>query len=319
MCFWTIVRCIPLTWSSSLTDDVVWLLVSFCDFRTMIAWRSTCRRNFAIVASVLRARYKDLVRSFVPNVFAFNDALRRHSAVISGSVALYYFIPCATWFPNDMDIYVSHDEFPTLLYTLENDPALQFRPVPLVEDLKLPTSFSVDVAEIRKFTTPSGLFVDVIRSRRSTPVSPLAQFWTSMLVNFLTPDACVSAFPRMVFNGRGYVKDFGMTSRDVAAMRKYAARDFCPGAKFEFIPEHWATWKDPFYWQKDYFSDGEALVIDFRSRVQDSMPSLPIHSSMNGWKMIIPFPAGALSYLRICVVDQLTSSVLRTNRPCRCR
>ena len=133
MYFHSFVKCLPLTSPSSLADDVIWLLVSFCDFRTMMAWRFTSRKNFAIVASVLRARYKDLVKPFVANVYAFNDALRRHGAVISGSVALYYFIPCDTWSPNDMDVYVSYDEFPALLHTLENDPSLQFRPVPLAE------------------------------------------------------------------------------------------------------------------------------------------------------------------------------------------
>ena len=276
----------------------MWLLVSFCDFHTVIAWRFTCRKNFAITASILRTRYRDIVKPYVSNIGAFSEALRRHGAVISGSTALHYFVPCTSWFPNDMDIYVSYDEFPALLHTLQNDPALQFRPLPRDSDRVLPSSISLDVAEIRKFSTPSNRMVDVIRSRRCTPVSPLVQFWTSLLVNFVTPDACVAAFPRMVFNGRGYVKEFGMTSRDEAAMRKYMAREFRPGQMFDFVPELWGTWKDPSYWQPDYFSDGIALVIDFRRRVHDSMPPLPIRPSKDGWKLVVPFPVGAFCWFR---------------------
>ena len=259
----------------------------------MIAWRLTCKRNFAIVASVLRARYRDLIRPYVPNATAFSDALRRHGAVISGSMALYYFVPCSAWSPNDLDVYVSYDEFPAFIHTLENDPMLQFRPVSPGGRWAVPLSFSLDIAEVKQLSTPCHRVVDVIRSRRSTPVSPLVRFWTSMLVNFLTPDACVATFPRMVFNGRGYVREFGLSARDEAAMRKYMARDFRPGEKFSFVPELWGTWKDPSYWQRDYFSDSRALVVDFRRRVQDSMPSLPIRPSPDGWKLIVPFPCSA--------------------------
>ena len=142
----------------------------------MLAWRFTCKQNFAIVASVLRARYRDLIRPYVPDVTAFSDALRRHGAVISGSMALYYFIPCSTWSSNNMDVYVSYDEFPAFVHALENDPVLQFRPVSLTGGGIVPPSFSLDIAEIRKLSTPSHRVVDVIRSRRSTPVSPLVQF-----------------------------------------------------------------------------------------------------------------------------------------------
>ena len=254
---------LQLTRLFRLADDVIWLLVAHCDILTVLVWRRASRKHFAIAASVLRARYKDLVQPFVSNTEALSDALRRHGAVISGSMALYFFVPCSSWYPGDLDIYVSYDEFPALLRTLENDPMLQFRPVSPTGAWPLPLSISLEIAEIRKLSTPSRRVVDVIRSQRSTPVSPLIQFWTSMLVNFITPDACVATFPRMVFNGRGYIKEVGMTSRDEAAMRKYMEREFQPGERFTFVPGSWGTWKDPSYWQKDYFSDCRALVVDF--------------------------------------------------------
>ena len=294
-----------------MSDDLVWLLVSFCEFPTILAWRATSRRNFTIVASVLRSRYRGLVQPFVPNVHAFSEALRRHGAVLSGSVALYYFIPCDNWFPNDLDVYVSYDEFPAFVRTLQDDPALQFKMLPTLEGVQLSTSLSLDVAEIKKLSTPSHRVVDIIRSRRSTPVSPLIQFWTSMLVNFVTPDVCVAAFPRMVFNGRGFVKEFGMSSRNEAAMRKYTSRDFQPGKKFAFVPELWGTWKDPSYWQRDYFSDRGALVIDFRSRVHDSMPLLPIRPSSAGWGLVIPFPGSVLCCSCFLFVHLLTLDLVR--------
>ena len=105
-----------------------------------------------------------------------------------------------------------------------------------------------------------------------------------------------------------------MSVRDTDAMNKYSARDFRPGEKFSFVPELWGTWKDPSYWQKDYFSDGRALVIDFRRRVQDSMPSIPIRPSPDGWELVVPFPDSASCH---CWVSGLRRLTFPLHRACQ--
>lgn len=252
----------------------------------------TSRSQFAIANSVLRDRFRQLVKPFVSDVAAFSNALRNHGAVVSGSLALYYFVRCDSWYPNDMDIYVSYDEFPAFLQTVESDPSIRFVPSTQPPASSLTTSESLDIVEVRKYITPSNRSVDVIRSRRANPVYPLVGFWTSLLVNFVTPDYFASAFPRMVFNGKGYVKEFGMNIRDEIAMRKYTSRRFQGTEYFTFVPELWGTWMDPFYWQKDYFSDGKALVVDLRANASDRIPSMPVVSVSDGWKLVLPFPSG---------------------------
>ena len=159
------------------------------------------------------------------------------------------------------------------------------------------------LADIRKYLTLTGRTVDVIRSRRETPLTPLMQFWTSLLVNFVAPNGCGSAYPRMMFKGKGYVKEFGMTVRDTTAMRKYTARPFREDEGFSFVPELWGTWKDPAYWVRDYFSDREAMVVDFRVKYRDPVPSLPVQPLLDGWKLVVPFPIGAHSLLPFCSLN----------------
>ena len=96
----------------------------------------------------------------------------------------------------------------------------------------------------------------------------------------------------MLFNGKGYVKEFGMSARDQLAMHKYARRAFRGTDTFTFVPDLWGTWMDPFYWQKDYFSDGAALVVDVRAKVYDPAPSMPLVLVSDGWKFVLPFPSG---------------------------
>ena len=264
---------------------------------TIFQWRMVSRRHFYIAGSVLRARYIDLIKPFVQHPRALSDALRARGAVISGSLALQFFLPSDEWKPSDMDIYVSHSEFAELTNTLENDPSLQFTPHVGRSPTERSTSYSLEVTEIRRYTTPTNMLVDVIRSRRDSPVSPLVQFWTSLLVNFVFPDRCGSAYPKMMFNGSGYVKEFGMTAQDDAAMRKYMVRPFQGSKVFSFVPELWGTWRDPSYWVRDYFSDRSALVVDFRARPSDSSPPMPVHPQSDGWKLVIPFPTGAYHLL----------------------
>ena len=250
----------------------------------------TSTAHFSIANSVLRDRFRQLVKPFVSDFAAFSDALREHGAVISGSLALYYYLPCEDWYPNDMDVYVSYDKYPDFIRAVESHPSLRFVGLTRSADSTVRSSVSLDVAEVRKYVTPSNRSVDVIRSRRSNPVSPLVAFWTTLLVNYVAPDSIACAFPRMVFNGKGYVKEFGMTSRDEAAMRKYMDRKFRGDEFFSFVPELWGTWMDPSYWQKDYFSDRKALVLDLRARVGDPVPSMPIVPFAGGWKLVFPFP-----------------------------
>ena len=256
----------------------------------------TSRSQFAIANAVLRDRFRHLVKPFVCDVAAFSGALREHGAVISGSLALYFFVHGDGWYPNDMDIYVSYEEYPAFLRTMESHPSIRFVASPRTPASSIRSSDSLDIAEVRKYTTPTNRSVDVIRSRRANPVSPLVSFWTSLLVNFIASDCFASAFPRMVFNGKGYIKEVGMNARDEAALRKYTSRRFQGTEYFAFVPELWGTWMDPLYWQKDYFSDSQALVVDLRAKVHYPVSSMPVALASDGWKLVLPFPAGVLLF-----------------------
>ncbi|PIL26484.1 hypothetical protein GSI_12242 [Ganoderma sinense ZZ0214-1] len=96
----------------------------------------------------------------------------------------------------------------------------------------------------------------------------------------------------MVFNGKGYVKEYGLTPRESAAMEKYKARGLEDRRGFSFIPDSWGTWMDPFYWQTDLFSDDMALVVDFRSNVVAPTVALPISRGRDGWNLITPYNPG---------------------------
>ena len=261
----------------------------------------TSKQYFDIANCALRKRFNDLVRPFVPQVDAFNDILLKHGAVISGSLALYFFIPSTHWYPSDMDVFVPHSQFAAITYALETDSALRLvpytKPTTDLWDLFVPwnPSDSLEIVDVHRYTTPTGRYIDVMQSRRDTPLSPLVECWTSLLTNFISPNGCGSACPKPMFEGTGYSEDSLLTSRDRNYLLTYMTRQFVRGQNFCFHSQEWGTWKNISYWRKveDYFCDSTGLVVDFSMKDNDFSVSLPVQPSPDGWKLSIPFPTGA--------------------------
>ncbi|RPD64425.1 hypothetical protein L226DRAFT_569862 [Lentinus tigrinus ALCF2SS1-7] len=106
--------------------DVIAVILEFSDFRLLAAWRTTCRVCYNMVTRYLRRRYQTLVGRFVPNVSLFDALLRRHGAIVSGSVALRFFLPFATWEPNDLDVYVPYTQFRPFVRAITDAAGLNF-------------------------------------------------------------------------------------------------------------------------------------------------------------------------------------------------
>ena len=249
-------------------------------------------------------RFSNLVRPFVPEVGAFKEILLRHGAVISGSLSLYFFLPSDYWYPNGMDVFVAHSQFAAFNQALEADLSLQVvpytQPTFSFRDDFAPwnPSESVEIVGVRRYLTPTGRYLDVMQSRRETPLSPLVECWTSLLTNFVSPNGCGAAYPKLMFEGRGFVKDSSLTSREKGQLLTYMARRFTKGRAFWFLSKDWGTWRSPSWWKKfeDYFCDSMGLVVDFGMTHPDSRGSLPVQPLSEGWKLRIPFPMGAYSH-----------------------
>ena len=76
----------------SIPDDVLYAIVGQSDVLTLLCWRRTSRWIFRQVAILLRRRYEDCVRAFVPDVPHLDALMRDAGAIISGSTALHFFL-----------------------------------------------------------------------------------------------------------------------------------------------------------------------------------------------------------------------------------
>ncbi|TFK79344.1 hypothetical protein K466DRAFT_438712, partial [Polyporus arcularius HHB13444] len=126
--------------------------------------------------------------------------LQRHAAIISGSTALYYFMPDISWYPNDLDIYVPDCNWSDADTEYERDAP------PSNKLTNRVVNTSTGLRSVRRFYTSSGRRIDVIRSPSNNAITPLRFFWSSAVMNFISPDACFCGFPRATLVRRGALK-----------------------------------------------------------------------------------------------------------------
>ncbi|KAI0745891.1 hypothetical protein C8Q76DRAFT_790209 [Earliella scabrosa] len=268
-------------------EDIHVLIMQRSSVSALCSWRRTCRAYYTVVATVLRDRYAMCVSPFVSNLESFNHVLRACGGVISGSVALRFFLPDESWVPGDLDIYLSDRMFETFVAVVCKDPKIAFEFLPN-EDQPVRRSGPVGIAgirEVHRFRTPTGRYVDVIRSSMSSPVTPIRAFWSTLVMNFITPDGCACGFPRGTLDRRGAVRGELNVEKDRVAADKYAERGF------HFTGGPWSrSLSDPSTWDVDYFGDIDAIVLPYRLRLRDELHSMPIVRTKRGWRIKLPFP-----------------------------
>ncbi len=274
-----------------LPDDVIYLIIRNGDIVTLVRWRRTCKAYFATVALLLRARFKETVHPFVgPQVNELSAAMRENGALISGSVALHFFTDDATWQPGDIDIYVPDRQFDSFVSCVTSIDGLAFRSqsdMPPSGDVAL--SHAVNgIKEVRSFRSKTGLKVDVIRSPVQNPVFPLQFYWTTLLMNIITPDGCLCGYPARTMAGEGVARGAMLTQKEEAAAEKYFRRGYQLVKK-----DWWEVMDDPANWTLDYFGDVSALGLTFRSQAHDEVLPFPVMHTKRGWWVIKPFPTRA--------------------------
>ncbi|KAI0688617.1 hypothetical protein C8T65DRAFT_520797, partial [Cerioporus squamosus] len=149
--------------------------------------------------------------------------LMRHGGVVSGSVALRYFLPRTLWEPNDIDIYVPESHFEDFVRAATDPRQLNFtlfphhRPWQTLDsrestasvdasDDSFKPSTHVGIREVRQFYTTTDRRVDVISVPSNNPVVALKHFWSSLVTNFLRPNMASCGFPLTTLDGVGVLK-----------------------------------------------------------------------------------------------------------------
>ncbi|KIN94092.1 hypothetical protein M404DRAFT_73349, partial [Pisolithus tinctorius Marx 270] len=123
-------------------------------------------------------------------------------AVISGSLALHMVLPansCA-WTPSDLDIYNAKACLSHFHHALTFSECL-LAGYNVIRETRVDAS-SYNMSTIRSILTFSNgtHYIDVIVSKTSTALSPLFQFHSTAVMNFISADTIFCAYPNLTFN-----------------------------------------------------------------------------------------------------------------------
>lgn len=261
-------------------------ILAFCDTPSLLSCARLARRFPVAVAAEVRFRAVLLFRVFFAHrVPQFMGLLRLHDAVVSGSTALALFLSPVDWEPGDLDVYVGDAQYVDFVCDFE-------RLFPVVLDADMPSGLSgyygyTGIMGVRRYLTDAGKRIDVIRSNRTNAAAPLLYFWSSLLVNFITPRGAVCAFPRTTLSREGIVADTGLSSKAKAARAKYEHR----GVRFIEV----ASWRPGVGLAEDHaqtLSSGPLLVLDFDSVWASSPLQMPILRAGPDWVIKSPSNIG---------------------------
>lgn len=131
-------------------------------------------------------------------------------------------------------------------------------------------------ATMRSFRTPSRRRVNVIASHSTNPITPLRHFWSTLMINFLTPDACVCAFPSATLERRGLTRVHPLNRRERLAMDRQVERGFS-------FDESEEQRRELDVWEYIFLGEQRLLSLDFRSSVEDQQALLPVRRTSRGW------------------------------------
>ncbi|KAI0708642.1 hypothetical protein C8Q76DRAFT_597912, partial [Earliella scabrosa] len=134
------------------------------------------------------------------------------------------------WSPGDLDLYTPlgvAGELVAYLIAAEN-----YRLLPRTKDA-LPTSGEDEPQE--EYTEGGKGAIDVIESATISALHPLAFFWSTLVMNFISADAYCIAYPEHMLAGRGlinprcYGPDGNINKRTAVCVQKYQDRGYTFG------------------------------------------------------------------------------------------
>ncbi|KAH7918547.1 hypothetical protein BV22DRAFT_982838, partial [Leucogyrophana mollusca] len=164
---------------------------------------------------------------FVSNTRVFNDILSATHSVVSGSIALRLLFPPTTidWPTTDMDIYVpkhtSHiviDYFHKEGYTSVSHGCT--------------TSTYARTSILKVYTLLKGYrTIDIVVSKTGCALKPIFQFHTTGVMNFVTADTILCAYPTLTTKFRSLInpialRDARLSIPMLQAIVKYSDRGF---------------------------------------------------------------------------------------------
>ncbi|KAI6157013.1 hypothetical protein BKA82DRAFT_4380443 [Pisolithus tinctorius] len=204
-------------------------ILGYCNIQDIAILAQASAVLNGLARDFVQHRLRLLTKPFFENTETLLGILRTCDAVMSGSCALHVLLPAneTCWIPSDLDIYVSCRHMACLSvahlvdtgYVVVCQRTVDAGPYGL-SSIHLVVSFANDRQSI-----------DVIVSSTVAAVSPIFEFHSTTMMNFISADHIFCAYPALTLHlmslvnaGPIYFEPFGF--RTMCALEKYGACGF---------------------------------------------------------------------------------------------
>ncbi|KAI5988181.1 hypothetical protein EDD15DRAFT_2141379, partial [Pisolithus albus] len=169
-------------------------IFAFLNLYDIYCFANTSTRLSTIAYAYISHRRHLLTKPFFDNTDDAYHLLLTHHAIISGSCALRLLLPQrdVLWTPHDLDIYVCQEEARPLLLDLLAHGYTFTSPI----FTTTPPYSSSHVHSVYVLHRNSSK-IDVIVSNSMTAISPIFQFHSTILMNFVTAHSVYCAYPTL--------------------------------------------------------------------------------------------------------------------------
>jgi hypothetical protein len=133
----------------------------------------------------------------------FWTMMRTTRSVISGSAALLFWVGLNEFQLGDMDIYTSTQNGYAVAAWFKS--ILGWLQVSKTENgYKIGKTRASGVERVIRLTD-SGVYIDIVVSRGSSALLPIAKFWSTLLFNFVAADGAFCAYPHQMIERKGLI------------------------------------------------------------------------------------------------------------------
>lgn len=210
---------------------------------SLIAWRSTCLRNYALVNQHIRGSLLVLLSRFFPDPTAFLQAMVPWSALIVGESALSHILRDQSICKFTLELAIGNLFFRPFVECIS-------RLLPLGSHLATITvkpapdgfPFHRHITRIAEFHLTSGLLIVLYESSTPSACDVVSGYWTTALMNFVTAFTLGCAYPRLTFNRLSLLSDsrshaMAWWDHDMAIRLEHL------NFQFDFRPDSWPLYK----------------------------------------------------------------------------
>lgn len=167
----------------------------------------TSKLCYDVAQRYITYRRRLLTKPFFDNPDEIFRILAACNAVISGSSVLYLLLPerDILWKPGDLDIYVCDKDLELLLRNLGSC-GYQVSTTEYGTDDPYPYSHIQKIFTLHHQKSK----IDVIVSKTSTPISPIFQYHSTVVMNFLTANSLFCAYPELTLQKKSIINPFAV-------------------------------------------------------------------------------------------------------------